>query len=257
MSRSPFPGMDPYLESPDLWPDVHESLISLFREQLTPLLVPKYVATLETQLVIDQISENSSAAVPDVMIAETGRDSSVDDTDTAVAIAPAPVRLRIPRIVPVRVTTLHIKRVEGDKLVTVLELLSPVNKRAGDGRKKYLKKRNAFFDSDVHLMEIDLLRLGPRMPFWEEVVPDSDYLAMVSRADERPVCEVWPLKLRQPLPVLPVPLRRPDADVPLDIGQALRTAYERARYDLRINYNKPPIPPLKKVDATWAATLVS
>ena len=67
--------------------------------------------------------------------------------------------------------------------------------------------------------------------------------------------EVWPIKLRQPLPVLPV--LWPDPDVPLDIGQALRTAYERARYDLRINYNKPPIPPLKKVDATWAATLVS
>jgi hypothetical protein len=88
------------------------------------------------------------------------------------------------------------------------------------------------------------LRQWPRMPFLEEEIPESDYLAMVSRAYQRPRCEVWPLKLRQPLPVLPVPLRRPDADVPLDIGQALRTAYERARYDLRINYNKPPIPPL-------------
>jgi hypothetical protein len=84
------------------------------------------------------------------------------------------------------------------------------------------------------------------MPFLEEEIPESDYLAMVSRAYQRPRCEVWPLKLRQPLPVLPVPLRRPDADVPLDIGQALRRVYERARYDLRINYNKPPIPPLSE-----------
>jgi hypothetical protein len=84
------------------------------------------------------------------------------------------------------------------------------------------------------------------MPFLEEEIPESDYLAMVSRAYQRPRCEVWPLKLRQPLPVLPVPLRRPDADVPLDIGQALRSVYERARYDLRINYNKPPIPPLSE-----------
>jgi len=98
------------------------------------------------------------------------------------------------------------------------------------------EKKNAFFDSDVHLIEIDLLRQWPRMPFLEEKIPESDYLAMVSRAYQRPRCEVWPIKLRQPLPVLPV--LWPDQDVPLDIGQALRSVYERARYDLRINYNK-------------------
>ena len=255
MSHSPFPGMDPYLESPDLWPDVHSRLMNIFAEQLMPLLAPKYVAALETQLVIDQVSQNFSMAVPDVTITQTKIDNLADDHDTAVAIAPAPVRLRVPLSEPIRVTTLHIKRVEDKKLVTVLELLSPINKRASKGRAKYLKKRNAFFQSEVHLIEIDLLRNWEKMPFWEGVIPESDYLMMVSRAHERPNCDVWLIQLRQSLPVLPVPLLQPDSDVPLDISQALRTAYERARYDLRINYNKPPIPSLKKADMVWVAGL--
>jgi hypothetical protein len=91
----------------------------------------------------------------------------------------------------------------------------------------------------------------------EGTLPDSAYLAMVSNAYERPACDVWPIGLSQPLPVLPIPLLRPDPPVSLDMGQALRTAYERARYDLRIDYDSPPTPSLSPEDAAWAATLLA
>jgi hypothetical protein len=131
-------------------------------------------------------------------------------------------------------------------------LLSPVNKRPGQGRKENLEKRESFLGSPVHLVEIDLLRKWPRMPF-EGQVPKSDYLAMVSNFYERPNCDAWPISLRQPLPHLLIHLLKPDPTVMLDLNAALRTAFERARYDLRIDYGKPPDPPLSEADAAWVA----
>jgi len=89
------------------------------------------------------------------------------------------------------------------------------------------------------------------MPFVGETLPETDYLAM-----ERPFCDVWPIGLREPLPVLSVPLLRPDPDVPLDLGAALGTVYERAHYERRINYKVPPVPRLKQADADWAASVL-
>ncbi len=257
MSRSPFPGMDPYLEAPGLWPDVHTRLINIFAEQLTPLLAPKYIAELNTQVVIDRVLDDppdtTQAVLPDVTV--TRPSGSESGAPTTVAMPPAPLRLTVPMAIPTRLVSIYIRLRETEKLITVVELLSPYNKRPGDGRREYLEKRITFFESDVHLIEIDLLRKWPRMPL-EGSLPASAYLAMVSNAYERPACDVWPIGLRQPLPVLPVPLLKPDPDVPLDIGQALRTAYERARYDLRIDYTAPPIPPLSPEDVAWAAALL-
>jgi hypothetical protein len=257
MPRSPFPGMDPYLEAPGLWPDVHARLMNIFAEQLTPLLAPKYVAELNTQIVIDRILDEppeTRAVLPDVTI--TQPDSSAPGAVTAAPVAPAPLRLAVPMAVPTRLVSVYIRLREAERLVAVIELLSPINKRPGDGRREYLEKRATFLETGIHLIEIDLLRKWRRMPL-EGTLPDSAYLAMVSNAYERPACDVWPIGLRQPLPVLPIPLLRPDPPVSLDMGQALRTAYERARYDLRIDYDSPPTPSLSPEDAAWAATLLA
>ncbi|OQY51813.1 MAG: hypothetical protein DRR08_05260 [Candidatus Parabeggiatoa sp. nov. 2] len=211
MPHSPFPGMDPYLESPSLWADVHNTLKSLFREQISSRLPPRYVAELETKLVIDDHNHNPISAVPDVAVTETEWDNLMDNGDTVVAentataaaIAPAPLHLKFPEPFPTRLTSIYVKRIEGDELVTVIELLSPSNKQ-------YNNKLFHFYDSDVHLVEIDLLRQGARIPLVG--LPKTDYLAMVSRTYQRPDCEVWPIKLRESLPVLPVPLLRPDPD---------------------------------------------
>ena len=106
----------------------------------------------------------------------------------------------------------------------------------------------------MHVIEIDLLRRYPRMPF-DDPLPPAHYLVMVCKAGERPRSSVWPISVRQPLPTIPIPLLSPDPSVPLELGQALCTAYERARYDLRVDYRQPPVPPLSSADAAWAEAL--
>lgn len=256
MGQSPFPGMDPYLESPELWPDVHNSLMNIFREQLGDLLAPKYIAELDTQIVIDRFPDEPFAVervIPDVAITQPRliRESSAE----SIAVM-APLRLRVPVPVQTRLVTLYIRQQETKRLVAVIELLSPVNKRPGEGRQAYLEKRAAYLETAVHLIEIDLLRKWPRMPLAGHL-PASDYLMMVCNMYERPSCDVWPISVRQALPNLPIPLLRPDPPVDLDLNQALRTGYRRAHYDLRIDYRAPCDPPLAPSDAEWAATLVA
>jgi hypothetical protein len=252
MIYSPFPGMDPYLEAPGIWPDVHTRLMSIIGEQLTPLLVPKYLAELETQVVIDRAEDDPQVVLPNVSV--TSPDVS-GGTPSAVAVAaPIPIEVRVRLDVPTRLVSVYIRQRETTRLVAVIELLSPVNKRRGKGREEYLEKRHTFLTSPVHLIEIDLLRSYPRMPF-ADPLPPAHYLVMVCKVGERPRSNVWPIHVRQPLPTIPIPLLAPDPPVPLDLTQALRIAYERARYDLRVDYRKPPVPPLSPDDAAWAAAL--
>lgn len=254
MSQSPFPGMDPYLEAPTIWPDVHTSLMSVFREQLNLLLAPKYLAELDTQIVIDRLDDEPQVAIPDVSVTTAG--VSAERLTSVIVAEPTPVQIRVPLDVPTRLVSVYIRQRENEQLVTVMELLSPVNKRRGQGRREYLEKRRALLAASVHFIEIDLLRSYPRMPF-DDVLPPAHYLVLVSKAGERPQSSVWPMSVRQPLPTIPIPLLPPDPSVPLDIGQALRTAYARARYDLRLDYHKPPVPPLAADDAAWAAVLIT
>jgi len=249
--------MDPYLESPNLWPDTHNRLANICAEQLAPLLAPKYIAELNTQIVIDRVWDEPAerkAALPDVAVTSSGQMAS--SSASTSTLAPPSIRLRVPMPMPVRLVSVYIRLREGEQLVTVMEILSSVNKRPGEGRQAYLDKRAALLESSIHLVEIDLLRQWPRMPL-EGTLPPADYLVVVSKASERPVCDVWPIGLRQLLPVLPIPLLPPDSDIPLDLGQALRTAYARARYDLRIDYTQPPSPALLPEDAAWATALLA
>lgn len=255
MKPSPFPGMDPYLEAPHIWPDVHTSLMTVFREQLAPALSPNYLAELETHLVIDRSGAENDlfAARPDVSVTRLNEAALVYTASPPPVVAP--LRWRLPQA-PTRIVTILIRERQNRKLVTVIELLSPVNKRQGEGREDYLAKRDAYLYSALNLVEIDLLRSYPRMPF-DEAPPACDYLVMVHRAGDQDACDIWPISVRQTLPLLPIPLLPPDPDATLDMGQALRTGYERARYDLRLDYSLPPAPSLEGEDATWAAWLMT
>jgi hypothetical protein len=253
MIHSPFPGMDPYLEAPSIWPDVYTRLMSIVGEQLAPLLAPKYLAELETQVVIDRVDDDLQTVLLDVSI--TSPDISAGPASAVAIAAPAPVQVRVPLDIPTRLVSVYIRQRETSRLVAVIELLSPVNKRRGKGREEYLEKRRTFLTSPVHLIEIDLLHSYPRMPF-DDPLPPAHYLVMVCKAGERPRSNVWPISVRQPLPTIPIPLLAPDPPVPLDLGQALRTAYERARNDLRVDYRRPPVPPLSPADVAWTAALI-
>lgn len=245
----PFPGMDPYLESTAIWPDVHARLIAAMRRQLQPRLSPRYVAVIVPYTAFETIDVNLSRfLVPDIAIVERDQQRSV----TAATVAPAPVIGALEVEIETRYSRLEVRTVGDETVVTAIELLSPANKRSGaDAANAYERKRREIIRSPIHLLEIELLRGGRRLSLatpW----PPAPYVVMLSRADQRPRVEIWPVQLQDPLPVVPVPLRAPDPDVPLDLSAALNDAYVEGRYDLRIDYRNPPLPlPLTPADEAW------
>jgi hypothetical protein len=243
--------MDPYLEAPSLWPDVHHELIAIIREQIQGKLTPGYRAVITPYAVFESIEiAPVRRVVPDVAVVERepfGRAGGV-----AAAVEAAPLTLPAVMTVPVEYARIEIRTVRDQVLVTAIELLSPANKRPGlDGADAYEKKRQELFSSMAHLIEIDLLRAGTR-PQVARPLPAAPYFLFLSRVERRPNIEIWPLSLRAAIKLVPVPLRYPDPPVTLDLGSAIHDAYRRARYDLEIDYREPPpAPDLPADDAAW------
>jgi hypothetical protein len=246
---SPFPGMNPYLEQEDAWVDFHQSFIPLLRDMLAAQVRPAYLARVEEYLVIHELSEDEQRYLgrADVPVARwpAGTRSRIGG-----ATLEAPVYSRwFPPSDIERHSYLEIRDRRDRQLVTILEVLSPSNKRLGPDREQYLAKRRQIYASNVHLVEIDLLRGGPRLPL--DDLLDCDYCILVSRAEERPDIGIWPLRLRERLPVIPIPLRAPDSDARLDLQEALHRLYDAAGYEDYI-YSGAPQPPLHPDDAAWA-----
>ncbi len=260
---SPFPGMDPYLEGPLLWSDVHQTLGSQIRRQIAPRLSPHYVARLETRFVASTLDEQTvSVLYPDVDITSTQfRERATATYEPLVDVSDVPSsKPLILRVAPlkerVKLVTIEIRDVAQNRLVTSIEILSPINKRPIRGLEEYRAKRETVLSAKANLLEIDLLRQGTRPPRLIDL-PESDYFVFLTRAERNDQTETWPISVRDPLPVVPVPLLPGDDDVPLDLAHALRTIYDEARYDLSIDYGQPPIPPLAQDDATWAQALLA
>jgi hypothetical protein len=146
---------------------------------------------------------------------------------------------------------LEIHEVETGELVTVLEMLSPANKLHNQGREEYERKRDQIFRSRTNLVEIDLLRAGEPMMVVGRTV-QSDYRILVSRGVERPHARLFAFNLRQPIPAIHIPLLPGDEEPLLDLGEVLHDHYDRARFDLRLNYEKAAVPPIKESDTGWA-----
>lgn len=259
---SPFPGMDPYLEEPGLWPDVHARLIAVVGELLTPTLRPRYVARVEQYTLLFDPSDPASELyiVRDVRVMErpVRATTSAPAGNGAVAVAePIDVTGLLPNMA--RQRFLEIRDVANQQVVTVIEIVSPWNKRGGAaGRRRFQRKREEIGESDTNWLEIDLLRDGTRTIGIPDV-PRSHYFAYADRTTADPEARrqlAWPIPLRHRLPVLPVPLRPADADVPLDLQAALDAVYDRAGYDLDIDYAADPTPPLEPEDAAWADGLL-
>lgn len=236
---SPFPGMNPYLEPPGMWPDVHNSLISTIRDQLQAQIAPSYRAVITPYTVFESIEiAPVRAAIPDVGIFERAVPRS--GGGTAVVSDVAPLTLPAVMEVPVEYARIEIRTVRDQVLVTAIELLSPANKRpTAEGADAYEKKRQELFRSTAYLLELDLLRQG-RRPQVARPLPDAPYFIFLSRVQRRPYIEIWPLALREPIQPVPVPLRHPDPPVTLDLGAAIHETYQRARYDLELDYRSDP-----------------
>jgi hypothetical protein len=261
--RSPFPGMNPYLEG-YLWPDVHNALASKIRQQLTPKLRPRYTARLEVYVVEDSLPESEIGILyPDVevmRVRQRGKavanpsPSAIPTSSASVAVTPAPLTLPIFQPVAVRLVNVEIRDTAQNVLVACIEILSPVNKRE-PGLTAYRQKRQRLYQAGVHLIELDLLRRGTR-PFAHPRLPDVPYAIALTRPQSG-IMDVWPLGLQDPLPIIPVPLRSPDADVLLELPQVMADIYDEAAYDLSIDYSQPPPPPaLSEADAQWMQTLL-
>ncbi len=254
---SPFPGMDPYLEG-YLWPDVHHRLATQISDQLMPLVRPRYVARLEIQVVFDDAPESEIGIMyPDVEVVQARQgalmqrsQTSQPRSSTAGTTVMTPTSLSVPLLeAEMRLATVEIRDTAENQLVSSIEILSPVNKRE-PGLSKYRDKRRRLRQAHVHILDIDLLRRGQRPLAHPRMSPHA-YRVTLSRAAE-PFADVWTMRLQDPLPVVPIPLRAPDADVPLDLATALATIYDRAAYDLSLNYREPPPPPsLSDEEQAW------
>jgi hypothetical protein len=260
--------MDPWLES--FWESIHHSYIQDSRAQIADQLPEGLFCEVEETVYIVENDRQYSRVRPDLAVfGEPERGKRIEDDESTgsaggVAIA-TPIRLTIPAE-PISQMHIVIRSLRGDEpLVTVIEVISPTNKMHASARRKYRHKRRAYQQSLANVVEIDLLRAGrsivdvPLQDLPVELL--TPYKASIRlRADphDSPVqADYYPLPLRKRLPAISIPLRTQDEDVTLDLQRPIDLAYGLGRYGMRIDYTKPPAPPLSPDDAAWAAGLIA
>jgi hypothetical protein len=256
--KSPFPGMDPYIEAGGLWEDFHPALIGEIRSTLAQAAPERYVVRFGERSYVALVTAEGKRThpfLPDVRISAPSAAPSSGPAATALA-EPAtesePVLMRPYIQEEYRQTFVEILETRPNlRLITCIAVLSPSNKRRrSKGRKLYLRKRQGLLAGSVHLVEIDLLRRGERMPM-EDTWPSSPYTLLVSRAGTFPSCRVWRAHFRNPLQAVPVPLAHPDPDITLNIQPMIDKIYAESRYSRSIDYTTPLDPPLATEDAAW------
>ena len=262
---SPFPGMDPYLEKPSRWPGIHLNLIAAAQALLTPQLRPKYLVRVEERVYIaddfDDPRKAQHMRVPDVELAvrpgwgQATFAPSGGEVESFDAIEPVIATTWFDEI-DIHQAYLNVIDNESRDVVTVIEILSPTNKISGShGRKSYAKKFQEVMYSPSHLVEIDLLRGSRTVPVPRRV-GTHEYLVHISRKKMRPRGQLYPLRLPRRLPVIPIPLKAGDPDAQLDLQSLIDQTYDRAGYDMEIDYGKDAIPPLDDEMAAWADQLL-
>jgi hypothetical protein len=250
-----FPGMDPYLEDPQLWPGVHSALVVYLRDQLQPLLRPRYVAAIEERVFVEGPDRQIA---PDVWLRRS--ETAVEARQIEPADADAPVVVQVPELEMHESYIEILDRHSGQSVVTVIGVVSPSNKFPGPGRDRYLAKQREVRKSTAHLVEIDLLRTGHHVVAVPEWVARGrgpyEYLISTNRAGGlRDLFDLYPRRLRERLPRIRIPLADDDPDVPLDLQAAISRVYEAGSYRDRISYQAPCHPPLEGDERAWASQL--
>jgi Protein of unknown function (DUF4058) len=258
--KSPFPGMDPYIESCGLWEGFHNRLISKIDETLAPILPQGY--TIDTAVrsyvvLMEAEGKKERLAKPDVGVTEATptkkprkKKGGVGVAETSLIAASVPMRAFVAEKFEESFVEIYL---EGEErvLVTCIEVLSPSNKRRGtEGWREYEQKRQALLLGRANFIEIDLLRGGQKMPMLDPW-PDSPYTLLLSRMADSGYCRVWPAHFRHRLPEIPVPLASPDPDLTLDLQPLIDGIYSLGRYHERIDYTRPLSPALSEADADW------
>ena len=255
---SPFPGMDPWLEDPNHWGNIHNRLIPEIQTALNRIIRPRYLARIEERFYIvpDDDPTLKAQRVADLKVERRGGRLPRLKGGTALAVRRKPQVVPTVVVEPERQRFLNVLDTATMAVVTTIEVLSPSNKRAGaESRKQYLAKYQQVTGSPVHWVEIDLLRDGERHP-WQAVLEPHEYLCHVSPADRRPDGLVWAIPLAEPLPVLDIPLTAPDPPAKLDIQAVFDESYDRGSWDGAADYHRPPVPPLPPELEAWADELL-
>ena len=260
---SPFPGMDPMIES-QKWPDFHTNFITELQAAIVPRVRPNYVVEIERRVYVEKpVTDDPTNFIADVAVSSQASSkpqttvATSSKTSNSIAIAEE-VRIE-PTLGTVSVGLEHrearlvLRRTVDSLVVTVIELLSPTNKRgSSNGRQIYLEKREELLQTRISLVELDLLRGGEPMPAGNR--PAGDYSALVSRPYRLPTVEIYTWPLRHRLPVIPIPLSKGDPDVEINLQAIFNQVYDRAGYDYSINYQQPIEPPLSDEDQKWWQT---
>jgi hypothetical protein len=255
---SPFPGMDPYLEKPSLWPDVHHELISEIRATLTRQLDPGYYVQIQERVYISTEDDSGRIVlVPDIKVVSqpSGSQASILTSDAGGFEIAEPILVETLLEEEIRESFLEVIDMENRQVVTVIEILSPDNKvNRSQGLESFRRKRKSIMKSRSHWIEIDLLRRGVSLAVRKRIRA-HDYFVHISPMRLRPNGQVWPIQLSQRLPVIQVPLRAKESTT-LDLQVVLDAAYDRARYGRLIDYMLEPVPPLSKEWKAWADHLL-
>jgi hypothetical protein len=245
--------MDPYLEHPALWPDFHNRLVAAIADEVTPLVTPRYYVALERRAYLLKPDDVVLIGRPDIAVVPRQPASA---SALKSRVGTAVLEVDVPMNDQVSESFLEVHEVTTGMLVTILEFLSPVNKLHAKGRQDYQEKRGHIFQTRTNLVEVDFLRAGEPMPVSSKVV-SSDYRILVSRGSSRPRAQLYTFTLREKIPAFPLPLLPGDNEPEVDMGAIIHALYDRARFDLRLDYTQPPVPPLGGDDAEWARGLIT
>ena len=249
---SPFPGMNPYLERASVWHDFHGRFVPAIAEAVGSQMADQFVVRIDDHVYIHEPPADQRRLIgrPDVGV------STMEPTRNGGGIATieAPAQVDMLDIDEERISYVEIRDRDSWKVITVIELVSPANKYQGPDREQYLGKRRHITRSATHFVEIDLLRGGPPLPLTNR--PDCDYSVMVSRWQNRPRADFWPIGLRDRLPTIPIPLAEGFADVSLDLQTVLHRVYDAARYGNYV-YRGAPEPLLEPADQEWARSILA
>jgi Protein of unknown function (DUF4058) len=249
--QNPFPSMNPYLEHPQLWHQVHNRLIVSIADEIAGTIAPKYQVAIEQRVYMSVDDPQSLVGIVDIGIKTDHDSSSSLSSITATLVKPQQVQL--PMSWEVKERYLEIREITTRELVCVVEVLSPVNKRSSKGRSLYEAKRTKILSSMTHLVEIDLLRSGKAMPMTGQTT--SHYRILVSRSTLRPNADLFAFNLPEPIPAFPIPLKAEDNEPIVDLQRLLNEMYDRARLDLSIDYSpeavNQSIPMADSIDLDW------
>jgi Protein of unknown function (DUF4058) len=248
---SPLPGMNPYLEHPQSWPNFHHRLITAIAIDLAPQLRPKYRVVVEEAIYQTRGQDSLLVGIPDVTVQQSVRSVASLSSQSGAGVSVAqPLEVELPIAEVIRQGYLEIREVATSQVVTVIEVLSPTNKRPGEGRKTYEAKRQILLASATNLVEIDLLRQ------WEPLLKlsshvGSHYRILVSASESRPRASLYTFNVQDVIPAFPLPLAIADVEPVVNLQKLVGEIYDQSGYDLVINYQDNPVPPLTDEDNTW------